>query len=113
MYRITELYTTLVITSTAYDRATVGVAQTVEEEAALEWTFIELTTRIFISATRYRFTTDKITSIFSHLRPRLMHPRVQRASAYVIRRPQQVLDRLEDRGLIRRVRGGIMHTRRT
>ena len=107
MYHLTEYALTRTWTDHARRRISRGKADTLEEENALAWNYIEWT----ICHLTFRLSTSRIIAYFQSWQHSESRPRQQRANAYAIRRPQQVLDRLEERGLVKRIRGGVMPSR--
>ena len=106
MYRVTDYAMSRTMPASTWWRALRGKADTLEEENTRAWIYIEwYVCRLAL------LTTSNIVVAFTNMQAHETIPRLQRANAYAIRRPQQVLDRVEERGLIERIRGGVMPSR--
>jgi hypothetical protein len=109
MYRLTSKAREIRITQQAWSRASLGTADSLDEENTLAWDYIQYS----ILGSGHLISTLRVVEYFRCWSVGELIPRRQRANAYAIRRPQQVIDRLEECGLIERVRGGVMPTYHT
>jgi hypothetical protein len=89
----------------AWSRTLNDTAETEDGETTLVWEYIQQTILFYLAPANQWVTTDLIKRWFSVMLRYSPCSRTQRGCAYAARHPQRVIARLEEYGLIERVRG--------